>query len=268
MNRPTPSSIFLKLACEAIVPFINGCAKAVGQGQRLRTQKAIDYFGPPLAEAWRHWAHQERSEEIQANLQQLAELSPENARREATAALTRFATAAPQDQETAIDYLAAIPVTVARYVPKGSAGTGLPWLLDRVHSYLGFLPIHVPPFQPGSTLANTSYRLAEVLGSGEMGVVYRLEIPTDSRQARAVKFCLDNVLVGALAHEREHLNRLLTLGLARWSPGLARLYSYNLDTPIPYLVYEFCRGNDLTVEIRRVRQETGASFTVDQGLEL
>jgi len=102
------------------------------------------------------------------------------------------------------------------------------------------LPIHVPPFSVGSSLVNTPYRLTQFLGGSELGSVYRIANTSDARQQRIVKFCLDNAQVGALAQEREHLNRLLTLGLARWSAGLARLYSYNLDTPIPYLVYEFC----------------------------
>jgi serine/threonine protein kinase len=267
-NRANSPPTFLKLASQAIVPFINGCAKSVGQRQRLMTQKAIDYFGPPIAQAWQDWVAQLRAEEIHASLRQVGELSAENARREVTGALSRFATATPQDQEAAIDYLSAIPAAVARYVPRDLSEISLPWSLDRVQSFLGFLPIHVPPFQAGSTLANTSYRLTEVLGSGEMGVVYRLENPADPGQPRAVKFCLDNVLVGALVHEREHLNRLLTLGLARWSAGLARLYSYNLDAPIPFLVYEFCRGNDLTTEVRKVRRETGLGFTPELALEL
>src|SRR5262249_46382631 len=61
---------------------------------------------------------------------------------------------------------------------------------------------------------------------------------------------------------------LLTLGLARWSPGIARLFSYNLDAQIPYLVYESCPGVDLSSEVRRACQETGGGFPADKALEL
>ena len=276
MTNPASPPTLLKLASEAIVPLINGCAKSVGPRERLRFQRAIDYFGPAIAASWREWARGQRPEEIHAGLVRLGELSAEEARREATAAVTRFATASPQDQETAIDYLAAIPAGVTRYVPRhpdplappSPVGGVLPWPLEREQAFLGFLPIHVPPFSVGSSLANTSYRLTQFLGGSELGCVYRIANTSDARQQRVVKFCLDNAQVGALAHEREHLNRLLTLGLARWSAGLARLYSYNLDTPIPYLVYEFCPGNDLTAEVRHFRQETGTGFPADKALEL
>src|SRR5205823_194864 len=148
------------------------------------------------------------------------------------------------------------------------AGNVLPWPLQREQDFLGFLPIQAPPFSVGSSLANTPYRLAEYLGGGELGSVYGVLHETGTRQERAVKFCLDNAQVGALVHEREHLNRLLTLGLARWSVGLARLYSYNLDTPIPYLVYEFCPGNDLTTELRQVRQAIGTGVPADKAVQL
>ncbi|HEV2949852.1 MAG TPA: protein kinase [Gemmataceae bacterium] len=125
----------------------------------------------------------------------------------------------------------------------------------------------MPPFSVGTELAKTPYRLDQVLGSGELGVVYRVASTSDHSQKRIVKFCLDNALVGCLAHEREHLNRLLTLGLGRWSPGIARLYGYNLDTQIPYLVYEYCPGSDLSAEVRRMRQEAGG-FSPDKALQL
>ena len=111
-------STLLKLASEAIVPFVNGCARSVGPKERLRFQKAIDYFGPPIAARWREWASGKLADEVGDELFRLGELSADHARREATAALTRFATASPKDQEAAIDYLAAIPMAAARFFPR------------------------------------------------------------------------------------------------------------------------------------------------------
>jgi serine/threonine protein kinase len=244
---------------------INGCARFLGRIDGLKFKKAIDYFGPPIATAWREWSQSQPPETIGAGLKRLGKLAPEEARREATAALTRSATCSSADLETAIDYLSAIPAAVARC--QETTGHDLPWPLDREAS-LAYLPIHTPPYSLNETLADSNYRLEEILGSGELGVVYRLGNLSDPRQARVVKFCLDNTLVGALAHEREHLNRLLTLGLARWSSGLCRLYSYNLDVQVPYLVYEYCRGVDLGSQIRRVRGETGTGISSDNALEL
>jgi len=247
---------------------INGCARIVGRRDALRFKKPIDYFGPPIAASWSEWGSKRRPEEIIAELEKLASQTEEETRRDATGALTRSATAAPQDQDAAVDYLAAIPANVARYVSrKGELRDSLPWPLDREQAYLGFLPIQVPPFSVGTELAKTPYRLDQVLGSGELGVVYRVASTLDHSQKRIVKFCLDNALVGCLAHEREHLNRLLTLGLGRWSPGIARLYGYNLDTQLPYLVYEYCPGSDLSAEVRRMRQEAGG-FSADKALQL
>jgi len=259
----------LALASEAVVPLINGCARIVGRRDGLRFKKPIDYFGPPIVACWSEWGSKRRPEEIIAALDRLGSLTEEETRRDVTGALARFATAAPQDHEAAIDYLAAIPANIARYVPrKGEPSDSLPWPLEREQAYLGFLPIQVPPLSVGTDLAKTPYRLDQVLGSGELGVVYRVASTSDHSQKRIVKFCLDNALVGCLAHEREHLNRLLTLGLGRWSPGIARLYGYNLDTQIPYLVYEYCPGSDLSAEVRRVRQETGAGFPAENALHL
>jgi serine/threonine protein kinase len=259
----------LALATEAIVPMINGCAKIVGRRDALRFKKAIDYFGPPIAASWNQLSHQRTPREIIAELDKLASQTEEEARREAAGALTRFATAAPQDHDAAIDYLAAIPTNVARYVSRTEKQSNcLPWPLDREQGYLGFLPIHVPPLSVGTELPKTAYRLDQVLGSGELGVAYRVTNSSDPSQKRVVKFCLDNALVGSLAREREHLNRLLTLGLGRWSPGIARLYGYNLDTQIPYLVYEYCPGSDVTAEIREVREETSSGFSADKALDL
>jgi serine/threonine protein kinase len=269
VDAANPTSTLLTLTTEAIVPLINGCARVVGRKDSLRFKRAIDYFGPPIAAKWRDWSRNQKLEEVQAELQRLVSLSEEDARRAVTASLTRFATASPPDQEAAIDYLAAIPANAARYVGgHGTLAAPLPWPLDRESDFLGFLPIYVPPFSPGSALAKTPYRLESLLGGGEFGVVYRVANSSDPAQRRVIKFCLDNAFVGSLAHEREHLNRLLTLGLARWSPGIARLFNYNLDVPIPYLVYEFCQGMNLSSEVRHVRQETGAGFSAEKTLEL
>ena len=56
MTNPASPPTLLKLASEAIVPLINGCAKSVGPRERLRFQRAIDYFGPAIAASWREWA--------------------------------------------------------------------------------------------------------------------------------------------------------------------------------------------------------------------
>ena len=259
----------LALASEAVVPLLNGCARIVGRRDALRFKKPIDYFGAPIATSWKEWGSKRQPPEIMSEIEGLGLLTEEEARRYAAGALTRFATAAPQDQDTAIDYLAAIPANVARYVSRREKPANfLPWPLDREQGYLGFLPIQVPPFLAGMEMAKTPYRLGQVLGSGELGVVYQISNVSDPSQKRILKFCLDNALVGGLAHEREHLNRLLTLGLGRWSPGIARLYSYNLDTQVPYLVYEYCPGPDLSTAIRRVRWEVGGRFSTETALQL
>jgi serine/threonine protein kinase len=265
----TPGQTLLTPTGEAIVPLINGCARIVGKKDALRFKKAIDYFGPAISSSWQEFYRTRGPKEFRRELERLGALSEGEARREATAVLARFATASPPDQDAAIDYLASIPASVARYVPRNRSETAaLPWPLDRETAFLGFLPIHVPPYSIGTTLANTSYRLESVLGSGETGVFYRVANTSEPSQKRVVKFCLDNALVGSLAHEREHLNRLLTLGLARWSPGIARLYAYNLDAQIPYLVYGHCPGTDLGSEMQRVRQETASGISSERALDL
>ncbi|HEV2950152.1 MAG TPA: hypothetical protein VGX70_22425, partial [Gemmataceae bacterium] len=91
----------LALASESIVPLINGCARIVGRRDALRFKKPIDYFGPPIAASWSEWGSKRRPEEIIAELERLASQTEEETRRDATGALTRSATAAPQDQDAA-----------------------------------------------------------------------------------------------------------------------------------------------------------------------
>jgi serine/threonine protein kinase len=261
--------MLLQLAVEGLAPTLTGAAAALTGG--AAGGRAIDVFGRPIVEGWSAWLRQRPPAARLEALSELADLSSEEARRNALAALQALAPAAgPADHAAAADYLAALPGAVRRSLVTDAAGhrsLTLPGAADTL-SLLPLLPADLPPYPTPAPLPGTEYRLEELIATGGFGAVYRASAPALQYLPLAIKFCLDRALLPALRQERSNLERLMQAGAAGWSPRVIRLYGYNLDHATPHLVYEFAAGGDLARSLALQRAREGHGPTPAEALAL
>jgi serine/threonine protein kinase len=278
-GAPSP---LLRLAVEGVIPVLGGCAGALVAGPEgglagvalgQVTEKAINFFGQRVARKWAEWFRGQPPATRAAALAELAELPPEEARRQVAAALEQLAPgASPEDREVAGDYLGAIPGSVRRTLltDQASGRRTLPPTvsLDDPHALLRLLPTNVPPYPAPTALPGTDYRLERLIGTGGFGAVYRASSPSLQYLPLAIKFCLDRSLLPALHQERANLARLMKAGGEHWSPRIVRLYGYGLEHPTPYLVYEHVSGGDLVHWLAGHQARHGRGLTPGEVLPL
>jgi serine/threonine protein kinase len=279
---PRAGSPLLQLAVETVVPVLAGAAGALAGGAEGRLAgvllgqvagRSINLFGQHIVSKWLEWLRGQDPANRAAALTELAELPPEVARGEVTAALAELV---PQlnkaDRQVAIDYLSAIPGSVRRSLLSGpgKAGLTLPPALgvDEPVSLLQLLPAGVPPYPAPAPLPGTEYQLEELIGSGGFGAVYRASSPSLQHLPLAIKFCLDRTLLPALRQERDNLERLMKAGGEGWSPRIVRLYGYNLEHQTPFLVYEYVPGGDLVHWLLAFQAGNARGLTADEVLLL
>ena len=264
-----PRGFLLTLAAEGIAPAIGGCAGALAAGAEAGVagivvgqvvERAINYFGPRIVQRWLGWLRGQPRQDQLAAIAQLAALPPDEARREAAEAVERLAPEADRaDKDLAVEYLTAIPSAVERSLVRDRA-TGtltLPATMaaDSAQGLLQLLPTDVPPYPAGATLPDTPYRLEELLGTGGFGAVYKATDPSLQYLTFAIKFCLDPSMTTTLRQERDNLDRLMSAGEGDWSPGIVRLYGYNLEHDTPHLVYEYIPGGNLSALLAARREK-------------
>ncbi len=264
-----PRGILLNLAAEGIIPVLGGCAGAlvggpeggmagVAVGQVV--EKAINFFGARIVQKWYDWLRGQSPEAREAALSELAALTPEEAKRQAQAAIDRLAPdARPEDKSLVVEYLAAIPRSLDKALPLqlASGPRELPptiTFLEQPLDLLPLLPADAPPYPVPSELPGTPYRLEQVLGSGGFGTVYKASAATLQHLPLAIKFCLDPNLTAALHQERSLLERLLKAGTEPGAHHVVRLYGYDLEHRTPYLVYEYVSGGDLLRHLARLQR--------------
>jgi serine/threonine protein kinase len=274
--------VLMNLAVEGILPVIGGCAGALVAGPEAGfagaaagqvLEKAINFFGERIVRLWAGWFKGKKPVECQVALAELAAVPPDEARRQAVAAVEELAPdAAAVDKSRAVEYLAAIPACVQRsMVPdRVSGGLTMPptMKVDDPHALLQLLPIDVPPYFAPCTLPGTEYRLEELIGAGGFGAVYRAGSPSLQYLPLAIKFCLDPALLSSLRQERNNLERLMKAGGEAWSARIVRLYGYNLDHQTPFLVYEYVPGGDLVHWLAARQAREGRGLTPDEVLPL
>ena len=251
----------MQLAAKGVAAALGAVAGPVG----IVAEEAINHFGRPIVQRWWDWLRgKPRSEQEEAfqefakvNAAQSGPLSMDLVRENAP-------DAAPQTQEIAARFLAAMPGAVRRslvLVPGAGARLSLPHRLQLQgpDSLLPLLPISAPPFTVPGDLPDSNYRLEEVIGTGGFGVVYRASSKDPSLRLLhfAVKVCLNAEMQAALNNERELLERLQTASSSGWSERIVKLYGYRLDVATPYLVYELVPGGDLASHLERRQQELG-----------
>ena len=269
--------LLVRLAAEGVLPVLDGCAGAL-QGDAASGQpveKAINYFGGSVVQRWAQWLRDQPTAARQAALVELANVTPEEAGREAAAALEQLAPAATAaDRQAAVAYLAAIPHAVQRSLVSAPASGGKvltvpPGLsLDDARTLIRLLPTDAPPYAAPAPLPGTDYQLEELIGSGGFGAVYRASNPSLQYLPLAIKLCLDTSLLPSLRQERSNLERLMKAGGAAWSPRVVRLYGYNLEHATPFLVYEYVQGGDLVHWLAARQARNGRRLTPVEVLPL
>jgi serine/threonine protein kinase len=282
LPRARASSPLLQLAIEAVIPMLGACAGAMAGGAAgglvgvvaaQVAEKAINFFGLRIVDRWLGWLRKQPPGLQAAALTQLAEVLPEVARSEVTAALEQQSLAvSPEVRQVAIDYLSLIPRSLRRSLlsDRERGGKTLPprLSLDDSLSLLQLLPACVPPYSTPVCLPGTDYRLEELIGMGGFGAVYRASVSSEQYLSRAIKFCLDRSLLPGLQQERANLERLMKAGGESWSNRIVRLYGYNLEHQTPFLVYEYVAGGDLARWLATRQARNGRGPAPAEVLEL
>jgi formylglycine-generating enzyme required for sulfatase activity len=233
-------------------PLLRCLARAIAkQGPRLLLDVApwAGRLYDVAVEAWEDYRRDQREDALQAEVQALAQATPEQVRQEVEEAVGAEADGQPPEVRRALTaYLAQVPAAIRRSLrrPSDPRGATLPATrsLRRPEDLLPFLPPRPPRFQPGdSPLPGVDWVLEELVGVGGFGEVWKARhAHLKSKAPVALKFCLDEEAVPALRNEVGVLDRVMQDGR---HPGIVPLLQTYLGADPPCLEYEFVEGGDL-----------------------
>lgn len=143
---------------------------------------------------------------------------------------------------------------------------------QRLGSFLGISPLHVPSSGSGPALAAGSklgrYTVIEPLGAGGMGVVYR-GFDTQLERDVAIKILASGLLLGEEARKRFRREALVLAKLSH--PNIAPIYDVGQQDGIDYIVMECVAGESLAARIRSgpfsVKEATSILLQIAEALE-
>jgi formylglycine-generating enzyme required for sulfatase activity len=205
-------------------------------------------FLPDFAsEVWAWWSKGRTQEQLRAEVQALAQLPPDEARRQAEQAIAEVGAGQPPEVRDALAaYLVQIPATIRQSQRRPTDPTGhtldIHLSLCQPQDLLPLLPAKRPHFQPGDRPAGIGdWELEELLGVGGFSEVWKARNP-HLGECAALKFCLDASAARVLRNEAALLGRVMSQGK---HPGIVRLLHTYLGADPPCLEYEYVPGGDL-----------------------
>lgn len=227
---------------------------AVGFG--VAGDLAVEVLPDVARDVWDWWGKDKKAGELHAEVKELAQLSPAEARRQAELVVAAEAGGQPQAVQKALTaYLAQVPVAIrqSQRCPADPSGRTLMLglALAKPDDLLHLLPAQMPRYQPGDRPNGIGdWELEELLGVGGFGEVWRARNPHLSDPV-AMKFCLDPKAAQWLRHEAALLGRVMSQGR---HPGIVPLLDTYLNGDPPCLKYEYVAGGDLSGLICQWRQ--------------
>jgi formylglycine-generating enzyme required for sulfatase activity len=230
----------------ALMKFIAKAALNVA-GFGVAGELAVEVLPDVARDVWDWWGKDRKPAELQAEARQVAQLTPEEARRQAEQVVAEEAGAQPEAVRRALTaYLAQVPAAIrqSQRCPADPSGRTLLGLsLIKSDDVLPWLPARMPRYQPGDRPPGIGdWELEELLGVGGFGEVWRARNPHLTEPV-ALKFCLDPEAAQWLRHEASLLGRVMRQGR---HPGIVPLLDTYLNGDPPCLKYEYVAGGDLS----------------------
>jgi formylglycine-generating enzyme required for sulfatase activity len=239
----------------ALMKFVAKAALNVA-GFGVAGDLAVEVLPDVARDVWDWWGKDKKAAQLQAEVKEVAQLTPSEARRQAEQIVADEAAGQPPAVQKALTaYLAQVPAAIrqSQRCPADPSGRTLMLGLSlaKPDDVLHLLPAQMPRYQPGDRPNGIGdWELEELLGVGGFGEVWRARNP-HLNDPVALKFCLDDKAAQWLRHEAALLGRVMAQGR---HPGIVPLLDTYLNGDPPCLKYQYVPGGDLSGLIAQWRQ--------------